>query len=1212
MSQIDESFETIQRSLRTILPEQDPYEIRRSDHALLLEMPADVAAFSVFNGHVKEEFDTAYREFKALYRKHHSDWDNRTLSFVLCRVSEKPEDDRFYAEREHDPLFCRKYVIHAHEDVGRQSEELLRLPFLPFPDDETFHLQRPRSAQDLLQTAGIAASLSRKLVEPRQRAPEGIVEDLLGGKETLPDFVIAPNATNVASAKPRNVSRLTEATVESFRAYGGSQTFSLDASVVVLYGPNGLGKTSFFDAIDYGCTGRIGRLCRQRKLNQEDFSRVATYLDDTAGTGSVVLRGTSGQHGQDLSDWLLRRGTGNWSTAWINDAKHDRLSTLTRLTNADWGEVKPRQQNVESLFRATHLFGQDEQELLSDFRKSSMLPESFVSEMLALQDYSQGLTKTRAVTQLLTKQKATLEAEIKSIEAETSSLLASIAQVDESHTQDAIDRLTATIREHARAGKLAFPDDQVTLSELSDWIELASAQSDSAQRRIQDAKAARTDLPLLEQAQDRIASCKTQLASLDAKTKSLSQEKEDLQKNDATIRANLTSAKTSRIELGRRKRELEAAHKWSSLRSQHEERLKQARADHTNKLSELEAVKTRLASLQPELSASVSDSDSHSQSMTSLESQLQIYKQVEAGFSEHCEAHQKRADTSEELDELVKQHTSLGDQIARLREDAETAKAELEQLEPAHERAKLQQAELDNLLDAIQSHLTGCDCPLCGTDFSTNDALLAQINQHRNKGASEPSVSITFAQLKAAEARAQDALSKAIVEAASLSRKSNDLRSRIEALDKNDADFLSLVTTLVGQELAAVEQPLLDKCKADLEAKYVAMTEQRTRTQERIADLREQQQAAAKQQSELQLRADHFAATCKTLNEELLREDARYREVLEAEQITDSDVESKIATVETEVQKAHQAEEELRLAAEQHGTSLQEAEARMEDAQKRRLGLNDELQQAQKTEANMKARLSDLQLADDTGQIDEAISTLETGTAEIRKAISDARTLETALKGIESQRRNDHIKKQVDALNSKASALSSKLTTAESHLACLKSVDSLLDRERQAAVGNHISAYGPLISNIQQRLRSVYGFGGVHLDARGGEVAVKVEWRNKDVHLRPTDFFSDSQKQILMLSVFLAGGLRQNWSGFAPVLLDDPVTHFDDLNAYAFVELIRGIISPQPNEWQFIISTCEERLFSLMQKKFSRLNGGAIFYEFLGMSDKGPIVERCS
>src|SRR5207249_1561040 len=141
------------------------------------------------------------------------------------------------------------------------------------------------------------------------------------------------------------------------------------------------------------------------------------------------------------------------------------------------------------------------------------------------------------------------------------------------------------------------------------------------------------------------------------------------------------------------------------------------------------------------------------------------------------------------------------------------------------------------------------------------------------------------------------------------------------------------------------------------------------------------------------------------------------------------------------------------------------------------------------------------------------------------------------------------------------------------------SIERLLKRERQSAVQKHVSAYGPMITKIQQRLRSVYGFGRVELEPRDGQAIVHVEWRNRNVQVQPTHFFSDSQKQILMLSIFLAGGLRQNWSGFAPVLLDDPVTHFDDLNAYGFVELVRGIVSTSPNEWQFMISTCEDRFF---------------------------------
>jgi hypothetical protein len=81
---------------------------------------------------------------------------------------------------------------------------------------------------------------------------------------------------------------------------------------------------------------------------------------------------------------------------------------------------------------------------------------------------------------------------------------------------------------------------------------------------------------------------------------------------------------------------------------------------------------------------------------------------------------------------------------------------------------------------------------------------------------------------------------------------------------------------------------------------------------------------------------------------------------------------------------------------------------------------------------------------------------------------------------------------------------------------------ALLQGERQSAIKKHLAAYGPMITKIQQRLRSVYGFEGFELEAHGGQAIVHVEWRNKRVQVAPTDFFSDSQKQILMLSIFFS------------------------------------------------------------------------------------------
>ncbi len=170
------------------------------------------------------------------------------------------------------------------------------------------------------------------------------------------------------------------------------------------------------------------------------------------------------------------------------------------------------------------------------------------------------------------------------------------------------------------------------------------------------------------------------------------------------------------------------------------------------------------------------------------------------------------------------------------------------------------------------------------------------------------------------------------------------------------------------------------------------------------------------------------------------------------------------------------------------------------------------------------------------------------------------------------------------------------------------SVKDSLDRQSSSAVTDHVDAFGPLTTLIQKRLRTVYGFGDVSLLAKGNEIRVVVGWKSE--HVKPADYFSESQKQILMLSLFLASRLTQTWSGFAPILMDDPVTHFDDLNAFGFVELIRGLVSMSPGKRQFFISTCEERLFELMLKKFNNVEGGAKFYRFEGIGRDGPIIRE--
>jgi exonuclease SbcC len=177
-------------------------------------------------------------------------------------------------------------------------------------------------------------------------------------------------------------------------------------------------------------------------------------------------------------------------------------------------------------------------------------------------------------------------------------------------------------------------------------------------------------------------------------------------------------------------------------------------------------------------------------------------------------------------------------------------------------------------------------------------------------------------------------------------------------------------------------------------------------------------------------------------------------------------------------------------------------------------------------------------------------------------------------------------------------------------LAYFTKLSRLVSSQQNEAIANFTSEYGPRTSVIQRRLRSVYGFDDIEIQSHESTISVRVK-RHGEV-LRPTDYFSQSQQQTLLLGLFLTACISQTWSGFSPVFMDDPVTHFDDLNTYAFLDLIVGLLESDVGKRQFIISTCDEKLLQLARQKFRHLGERAVFYRFDAIGPEGPLVEKVS
>ena len=83
----------------------------------------------------------------------------------------------------------------------------------------------------------------------------GIVRLAQGQWSTLAKKITAE--ANEADDNATTIVRLKSLHVGPFRGFSRQEDFDLDSSLVLIYGPNGTGKSSFCEALEYGLLGNV-------------------------------------------------------------------------------------------------------------------------------------------------------------------------------------------------------------------------------------------------------------------------------------------------------------------------------------------------------------------------------------------------------------------------------------------------------------------------------------------------------------------------------------------------------------------------------------------------------------------------------------------------------------------------------------------------------------------------------------------------------------------------------------------------------------------------------------------------------------------------------------------------------------------------------------------------------------------------------------------
>lgn len=171
------------------------------------------------------------------------------------------------------------------------------------------------------------------------------------------------------------------------------------------------------------------------------------------------------------------------------------------------------------------------------------------------------------------------------------------------------------------------------------------------------------------------------------------------------------------------------------------------------------------------------------------------------------------------------------------------------------------------------------------------------------------------------------------------------------------------------------------------------------------------------------------------------------------------------------------------------------------------------------------------------------------------------------------------VKKKIESLDKETA----QLRTSKAKLQSLVDKLLLVINEKQPGIyaGAFLKTHEKLVSSIFTQIHSPKEFEEVTFE--GGDIQLK----RTDGTWSTISHISTGQRTAVVLSVFLSMHFL-NPRGPQLLVLDDPVTYVDDLNALAFLDYLRILV--EENDRQIFFATANEKIAFHFQKKFDYLS----------------------
>jgi exonuclease SbcC len=894
----------------------------------------------------------------------------------------------------------------------------------------------------------------------------------------------------------------------------------------------------------------------------------------------------------------------------LDGLRTDRKAVLAELTGSPPIE---RVDNSISLFRATHLFSQEHQELMREFQDDCQLSEEIVSRMLAVEDYANAVNKTVKVLDVVQSTIENASQEIKELSkliTDENKELDRLGQTAKAHANvEALDVELTALRRKVVAMGIAATLQKPDISTIRGWRAAIEARRAESQSRVVRLSTLMKEIAGLPQTRVDIVKLQGLLA----------------QKEQAVVAAE---DKRNSAELAVHQREQRIAEGNANCVET------QARLDLLEWISTAKPIYAQLVeeqrTLNDELNQAADALAEHRRVEEKAASDLRTQEHLAAQSTEKLRTKRAELAAAQSLNDSIESWQANLTRLANIIESEQNAvkqiellRAEERELSPQLtsavaeegrvsrqiEEVDKSQSDLRKLLSQLQGHVRTGTCPLCGEDHGSKDKLVRRIQQHiLTDAASRARADLVDVMARTKQLAEQVATNKqkqqlTNTQLTNLKTERSNLGAEINQFENSSASLgivigasgptpaeqLQTTLSLIQHQVDEHNRQFLER-RAAAEAVRTRLTTTRSLLKAKADEITAKKAVLVRLRTEAgQLRDDPRLPplTLETPDDELANLGRLNREHL-------AGFKAEIVTLQSEVDQRKSPLTALRQEA---ATLKAEFPA-----------LRSQLANLQRTVTQLLARVDESRLPADISEemMLGLIADESHMQAEMLALRDSASNLELAIDAATTAAALTRLRESIRA---KEAAVATAAHQRDRHIPWRKyfeELSRLVSTQQNKAIENFTREYGPRASVIQRRLRSVYGFDEIEIHSRKSTISVRVKRHGEE--LRPNDYFSQSQQQTLLLGLFLTACISQTWSAFSPVFLDDPVTHFDNLNTYAFLDLIVGLL--ESGKRQFIISTCDEKLFQLARQKFRHLGERARFHRFEAISSDGPIISE--